>query len=78
MAFSESAASITALTSSIAVSSDCTSRTRSDEPCPALVEHQHPTVSGETLDVAVYAAGGLRSEVQSRSPAMPRMKTRSG
>ena len=22
------------------------------EPCPALVEHQHPTVRGETLDVA--------------------------
>ena len=51
-ALSDPTASMTARTSSMVVSTDCTSRTRSERPVPRLSKHEHAAAVGQPLDVS--------------------------
>ncbi len=69
---SDPTASMTARMSSIVVSSDCTSRTRSDRPVPRL---SSMSTRPESASPSTWRTRRGWSQVETRSPAMPRMNT---
>ena len=73
-ALSEPTASMTARTSSIVVSADCTSRTRSERPVPRLSSMSTRPQSASPWTCRTRSGW---SHVETRSPAMPRMNTTS-
>ena len=74
MALSDPAASMTARTSSIVVSSDCTSRTRSERPVPRL---SSISTRPNAARPSTWRTSSGCSQVESRSPVIPRTKTMS-
>ena len=73
-ALSDPAASMTARMSSIVVSTDCTSRTRSERPVPRL---SSISTRPKAARPSTWRTSSGCSQVERRSPVIPRTKTMS-